>query len=167
VEPGLHPIFGLDHGLRLLLQQILALLLLHRILLVHDLDVLEFEVIYALPRLKQLLVLANIVLHALLLELTLGLPTDVQIYTDATRVLGFQSEAIHDIRTACLIEVARPDEFVQAKDAHGATQKEGVDLTHEGATGPPSVDLQLVITWVDRQAQETVALNPMPTPVIH
>ena len=92
---------------------------------------LEFEVIHALPRLKQLLVLADVVLHALLFEVTLLLPTDVQIYTDTPRVLGLQSEAIHNICTTCLIEVASPDEFVQAKNAHGTTQKEGMNLTHE------------------------------------
>jgi len=168
MKPCLHAVLGLDHGVVVVLgDEAFALLLLYSNLFIQNLHMFKLEFIHALSRLKEFLVLADVVLHSLLFEVSLRLPAYVKVDTDASSVLCFEAEAIHYVGAARLIEVARPYQFLEAEDPHGATQEKAVDLTHQGAPGAPGVHLQLMIAGFNGQPQETVSLYAVSPPIIH
>ena len=92
MKPSLHPIVCFDHGVVTTtwqLIQVLSFILLHSILLVKYFHVFQLEIINSLPGLEKFLVLADVVLHSLLLEVRLGLPANVHVNAESASILSF------------------------------------------------------------------------------
>ncbi len=99
------------------------------ILLIDDLHLLYLELIDASFGFEHLLLLDDVVLFAHLSESRLVLVANVHVDAHFTCIFGLETESVHDVGLAVLVQVLSPDELFKFEDSDRAAQEEGMDLS--------------------------------------
>eukprot|EP00356_Strombidium_inclinatum_P000058 CAMPEP_0170512044 /NCGR_PEP_ID=MMETSP0208-20121228/66635_1 /TAXON_ID=197538 /ORGANISM="Strombidium inclinatum, Strain S3" /LENGTH=126 /DNA_ID=CAMNT_0010795635 /DNA_START=164 /DNA_END=544 /DNA_ORIENTATION=+ len=94
------------------------------------------------------------------------LRTNVDVDADYSCIFRLKTEAVYNISLAIAVHELRADKLLNLLDSCGTTKEEAVDFRLKGGSRPPSFDLNLMVTWVKREADEAVAFYAVAVPAV-